>query len=312
MEVMNQINSNMSLQWDQKSSIRSKPRRLLDISECDAHFFPISRQPIAIHPLVTDLGEKAVQFILLQTAYRYMYEIALLELEMVNNVSLKIALNHYPYLFSQEQRNSAMTIIIDEAYHAYVAFDFIQQAENITKVKMQVTPEETPVSRSLKKFADQHFELLQLVSICLSEHVLTKDLVYLKHEQDTCKFFIDIMQDHLLDEGRHASYFATILTTIWQQINDEDKVTVSSYLPCFIDEYINQDAIKQYDRIILTSLNFKPEVIDEILYDSYFTLDKNQDPNVKNFMAVLKSTGLLDDNLIRNKLLDYQFRLANF
>lgn len=300
-------------QWDSKAAVRKKPRRILENSDVNDYFFPLNRQPIAIHPLVTDLGDKAIHYILLQTSYRYMYEIAILELEVVNNVALKIATNQSVMLFSDVIRSDAMSVIIDEAYHAYVAFDFIKQAEGMTKIKSLSLPIESAVSRALSCYfidkCSKDFTLLELVSVCLSEHVLTKDLVNLRDESNVSKFFIEVMQDHLIDEGRHASFFANILHLIWKNITQENRRVIADYLPFFIDSYISKQAVIEHNKLILTALGFTPKKIDEIIHDTYFEQDKNSEIDVINFKYVLEKAGLLEDNEVQYALLRNDYTL---
>lgn len=242
-----------------------------------------------------------------------MYEIAILELEVVNSVALKIATNKSIVPFAELQRSQAMSVIIDEAYHAYVAFDYIKQAELLTGVKSIHLPNESAVSTALKKHAPREnaavFTLLELISVCLSEHVLTKDIVYLKHETNVCKFFMQTMQDHLLDEGRHASFFAEILNDTWIRLDDLQRSLVANYVPHFIDIYISNDVSKEHDRKILMALGFNQQKIDEIIYDTYLEQDKNLNINVQNFMQVLSTAGLLEHAGLQTELQKNGYRL---
>ena len=121
--------------WDRKSSIRSRPRRILKPEQKTEYFYPLSRQPLAIHPLIKVRGEEAVRFVLTHTVYKFMHDIAVLETEVVNKGALIIAHDHLKLNFPQAMRHDALSIIIDEAYHAYVAIDYLKQVEEITGIK---------------------------------------------------------------------------------------------------------------------------------------------------------------------------------
>lgn len=293
-------------QWYKSATVTNRPRRILNEIKSGETLFPFSRQPLVIHPIIIDKGQSAIDYILIQTAYRYMYEIATLETETVNSAALKIATNKHKFSFSENQCQQAMSIIVDEAYHAYVALDFIQQVKQKTSIEPVFLPKDNAVQRVLNKQKnispnEEYYNLLELVTVCLSEHVLTKDLVYIKKESNTCAFFNEIMQDHLVDEIRHANYFEQILKFVWNKIDKKTKETVAEYLPILINDYINIVPQKQYEEVLLRKIGLNKKEIEEIIYDTHIEKDKNSDLNVINFISVLKKTDILDHNYV-NKM----------
>jgi hypothetical protein len=111
--------------WDKVASVRSRPRRFIGENNTAGYYYPIARQPLCIHPLVQGRGEEDIKFILIQTAYKFMRDIAFVETEIINNTAQKIYSNRFSFKFPLELRLDILSVIIDEAYHAYVALDFI-------------------------------------------------------------------------------------------------------------------------------------------------------------------------------------------
>ena len=201
-------------QWDKYASIRSKPRRFISI-DLDEYYFPISRQPLCIHPLIVKLGDQAIRFILIQSVYKFMHEIAMLETEMVNSAACKVANNRLSYKFPKDVCHDALTVIIDEAYHAFVAIDFMRQVEDKTKIKPITMPDESPNTNAIKlvnKYLSSNLhDDFELIAVCISEHTLTKELINIGKESTELRSFSNVMVDHVQDEGRHAAIFNQIL-----------------------------------------------------------------------------------------------------
>ena len=70
--------------WESRATVRSRPRNVFDSSN-SGYFYPMSRQPIAIHPLLQKMGDEAIQFLLIQSLYKYSNDISKIETKIVNN-----------------------------------------------------------------------------------------------------------------------------------------------------------------------------------------------------------------------------------
>ncbi|OGV25767.1 MAG: hypothetical protein A3F18_05480 [Legionellales bacterium RIFCSPHIGHO2_12_FULL_37_14] len=287
-------------QWDRFASIRSRPRRHI-VQESNEYYFPISRQPICVHPIITSLGDEAVRFILIQSMYKFMYEIAMLETEMVNKAACNVANNRLPFHFNAAICHDALTIIVDEAYHACVAIDFMNQVEKKTQIKPIEMPKYSPntlaieiVTAHLPKELHSSFEL---IAVCLSEHTLTKELISIGKEGKTLKSFSDVMADHVLDEGRHAGIFAEILAQFWAHFSEAEKQLIGSYLPLFIKEYLNTEQQITFDRKILAALSLSSIEIDTITAETHIEYKaselKNVNPVIPNLIKLLETTLVL-------------------
>lgn len=286
--------------WEKGSSIRTRPRRILsENEECD-YYFPISRQPLCIHPSVIALGEASKIYILTQSVYRFMTDIAILETEVVNHGALMVANNKLNIPFADALRHDALSVIIDEAYHAYVAIDFINQIESKTGIKPIPFINEAISAMAIKSIKEllpcSLHDIFELVAICIGEHVLTKDLISIGKETAVSKTFSQVMADHILDEGRHANIFHHILEFLWVYLEEDKKNIIGPYIPLYMMKYLEYTSSiqKDYDFKILSSLSLSSDEITKIMYDTYTEHQYNQEPILKNNPIILNLLQMLE------------------
>src|SRR5690242_1791923 len=107
--------------WDRFSVIRSRPRRVLSEYTSDKTlFYPPDRQPLIVHPLVILKAQSTIEAILIHSAYKFMLDIAEVEVNCIVKAALKIYNNEFDYHLPQKMREDMLSIIIDEAHHAYI------------------------------------------------------------------------------------------------------------------------------------------------------------------------------------------------
>lgn len=290
--------------WYKYSSIRNKPRRIISDKSDDGYYYPVARQPISIHPLVMNLGEEAVKYVLIQTAYKFMSDIAFVEIEMINKIAQKIYSNQYPIKFIDEIRTDALSIIIDEAFHAYVAIDYADQIKKKTKIVPLAKNKETELSYAIKKFVPilpkKNQEIFELIAGCIGENTLTKELFQMTSEKDVNNFFHCVMHDHMLDEGRHSKIFEDILLITWSQLDSESKKYIGAILPDFLFEYLRPDLDIEYSRKILRALNLTDTEAEKVIEETYtehtFKNFKEKNPVIRNIVKMLNRCNLFECN----------------
>jgi len=299
-------------QWEKFAAVRSKARRMLDQS-VDGYFYPLPRQPIIVHPYVEKLGETAKQFILIQSMYKYLNDIANIEKDVINKVAYKITKNEYFIDFTRDIRHDALSIIIDESYHAYVALDFINQVEQYTNIKPLPLPQVTELSLAIEQISNlletelrNHFEF---ISVCIAEHALTNDLIVIAKEKQVHPSFYYVMHDHALDEGRHAKYFSDMLRIYWGAMKESDKNMLGPLLVELLRRYISLDLQKHFDESILSFLGVEEEIISKIIQETHIevSIGEQKDSNIvlKQMIALLKNTGVLDHAETQKNFVEY-------
>ena len=298
--------------WEKKSSIRTRPRRFISEEDImgkeNKYLFPLSRQPICVHPIIIGLGEKAKKYILIQSLYKFMMDIAILETEVVNAGALLVANNKLHFDFPYNLRHDAQSVIIDETYHAYVATDFMRQVELMTDVKPLSIPEKASILQAIESVKERiphdYFNIFFLVAVCIGEHVLTKDLISVGKDETICKAFFEVMSDHVLDEGRHANIFSDIMSWVWEKMTDSERDVIGQSIPEFMKLYLKNEDARSFNYEILKGLKLSESTIDQIIEDTYVSacspkLDSNN-PVLKNLLIMLKRCRVLEHKNTNN------------
>lgn len=287
--------------WYGAATVRNAARIVVPAPSCGEHVFPRSRQLLADHPEVVARGEDTVARILAQSAYRYMYEIGLLETRYVIDCALNI-INDKIAGATDDEKRQALTIVIDEGYHAYVALDFIIQLKDATGFEPIAVPQTNrnldAVRRALESLPGGMHPDFHLISVCLAEHTLTKDLLSIGKEKEATRSFTQVMTDHVSDEGRHANYFAQMMKAHWARLPEATKTAIATMLPEYLDDYLAGDATRSFDRMLLKACGFDAARSRRIIEDTdpmYLAslqgyIEKTRD----NLVRLLERAGMLE------------------
>lgn len=294
--------------WERFASIRTKPTRIIQLDSEKPYFYPLRRQPLCLHPIVKKLGEDAIRFILIQSAYKFMGDIAFIETEVVNNIANKIASNKLPIKFPDSVKQDALTIVIDETYHAYVAQDFMKQVKALTGYGLIQDWTETNLSSAIElckaKLPAHLKDYFELIAVCIGENSITQELVKISEDESTNKAFYQVNADHAIDEGRHSRIFKTILKHTWQQLEKADRIALAKVFPEFLRLYLRQDTQIAYDKAVLQKLNLEVEDIEKILSDTHIAYTKENfgqvNPIVRNIITLLEKTNVLADEDVKD------------
>jgi hypothetical protein len=260
-------------QWEKYSAIRTRPRRFLSDEENPGYAYPPIRQPILVHPKLKNIDERTKRYILAQSLFKYMNDIACIETDLINKAAYGIFKNQYKEPFPFALRRDALTIIIDESYHAYVALDYMEQVAVYEKIEILELPYETELSRAIrllsKNLTPHLCKQFELISVCMAEHALTNDLMDKAKSKDVCKTFFYVMHDHILDETRHANYFERILKHFWMALSEEEQNSLAPLFPKLINLYSGENIQKEFDKKILLAIDIKERNIEDILNDTH-------------------------------------------
>ncbi|WP_116141703.1 diiron oxygenase [Trinickia diaoshuihuensis] len=293
--------------WYGNATVRNSPRVLVPANIVEENIFPKSRQLIAEHQIVTSLGSEAVAYVLAQSTYKYMYEIGLLETRFVIDCALKIINGEIIAQADEQTRREAITIVIDEGYHAYVALDFIIQLKATSGIEPLSVPQTNgnldAVRRGYAALPESMHAPYQLLATCLAEHTLTKDLLSIGREKEATRTFTQVMTDHVSDEGRHANYFATLVREHWRTLDVDTRRRIGTLLPAYLDDYLAADFSRRFDRSVLEQLALSPGEIETVLGETQTRYVANAkdyiDVTRKNLVKLLERTGVLDDEAVR-------------
>lgn len=289
--------------WYGAATVRNSPRIIVPDTAANEFIFPRSRQLLSEHPVVTARGHKVVSYVLAQSTYKYMYEIGLLETKFVIDCALKIVNDEImPGATTESDKLDALTIVIDEGYHAHVALDFIIQMKEKTGIAPLAVPQTNgnldAVGRAFLVLPQAMHNDFELISVCLAEHTLTKDLLSIGKEKDATPTFTQVMTDHVSDEGRHANYFAGLMKAQWQRMPEETRLAIGAMLPNYLDDYLVGDDERRFDRGVLSACGLSQPEIDQVIQDTdpafqealagYISVTRT------NLVRLLRRSGILD------------------
>lgn len=288
-------------QWEKFSSVRSRPRRIVNKEEMEGYIYPPVKQPILVHPLLQKISEEQKVFILTQTFYKYFNDIANIEKDIINVASYKINTNKYDLDFSFPERLDALSVIIDESYHAYVALDFMQQVVDFNDIKPLPLPQETELSVAMQELSrdlsDPQRESFELMAVCVAEHALTNDLIETGKSKEVCKLFYYVMHDHVLDEHRHSKFSEHILRRYWSSLNLKDQEILREKLLKLINLYTAPFIQMEFDKSILLALGFSALDADQVVKDTHggWSKDFLNEQNIvtKQMLSLLERTSVI-------------------
>ena len=295
--------------WENRATIRTRPRRVLEDDE--RLIYPLSRQPLVLSETFLRECPQQRDFALVQTLYKFINDVVIFETEIVDKTARSIAKNRFAVAFPFACRYDAMTVVVDEDYHALVAMDFMQQTVAMTGIEPIQLPDEIELSRAIPAavaLAPEHLRsAVELICVAIAENTVTGDVAAFARD-DTIKPSIKgLMADHLLDEGRHSSFWARMVRIYWHTASAADRETIAQILPVFIGHYLTNDIQKAFDLRLIDALPVS-EATRRSLRDEMaglaFPINRHH-PLVGNIVKFFHNSSLLDTPCVQHALRDY-------
>lgn len=294
--------------WDRAATVRCAQRPAPEAATENGDYFPELRQPLAIHPDVVALGAEARRFALVQSAYKYMNDVALTETEVVSRTAIAIANGRVAANLPMEFRQVALTVVVDESYHALVARDFIAAVEKATAIASLPLPSSTELSQAI----DLAHGLLDpalhddfdVMALCIAENTLTKEIVDLSCAGgDLAQSFARVLKEHLADEAMHAAFFQRVLAQHWQDLPASRRDALAAVLPDFLLRYLSIGTQRRFDAAILAALGVAPAAAEKIVEDLHggFVLGPRH-PMLRGIVSMFERAGILAHPPVRTAL----------
>ncbi|WP_213881926.1 diiron oxygenase [Pseudomonas sp. dw_358] len=295
--------------WEARATIRTRPRRMLE--DDDRLIYPLSRQPLALSAAFVDTCPQLRDFVLVQSLYKFINDVVIFETEIVDKTARNIAKNRFAIEFPFACRYDAMTVVVDEDYHALVAMDFMQQARTLTGIEPIELPGEIELSRAIPaavQLAPPPLrDAMELICVAIAESTVTNDVAAFARD-DTVKASVKgLMADHLLDEGRHSGFWARLVSIYWQGAPADDRQTLAQILPTFIRQYLTNDIQQAFDLRLIDSLpvsaTVRRRLVSEVAGVAFPV--NYQHPMVANIMRFFRTSGMLEHACVQAALRDY-------
>lgn len=295
--------------WESRATIRTRPRRLLEDDQ--RLIYPLSRQPLVLSETFLRECPQQRDFALVQTLYKFINDVVIFETEIVDKTARSIAKNRFAVAFPFACRYDAMTVVVDEDYHALVAMDFMQQTVALTGIEPIPLPDEIELSRAIPAavaLAPEHLRsAVELICVAIAENTVTGDVAAFARDDSVKPSIKGLMADHLLDEGRHSSFWARMVRIYWHTASDADRETIAQILPVFIGHYLTNDIQKSFDLRLIDALPVSETTrhsLREEIAGLAFPINRHH-PLVGNIVRFFHNSSLLATPCVQHALRDY-------
>ncbi|MCF8986803.1 aminobenzoate oxygenase [Pseudomonas syringae] len=295
--------------WEGRATIRTRPRRMVEND--DKLIYPLSRQPLVLSDTFTRECAHLRDYALVQSLYKFINDVVIFETEIVDRTARSIAKDHFTIRFPFACRYDAMTVVVDEDYHALVAMDFMQQTIALTGIEPIPLPDEIELSRAIPAalaLAPEHLRsAVELICVAIAENTVTNDVAAFAKDESVKQSVKGLMADHLLDEGRHSGFWARLVRIYWHTAPQQDRESIARIMPVFIAQYLTNDIQNGFDFTLIDHLQV-PDTIKHALREETravsFPVNRHH-PLVANIVRFFKNSSMLDDPCVQRALADY-------
>ncbi|WP_059004111.1 diiron oxygenase [Pseudomonas syringae] len=295
--------------WEGRATIRTRPRRIVENDE--KLIYPLSRQPLVLSDTFTRECAHLRDYALVQSLYKFINDVVIFETEIVDKTARSIAKDNFAIRFPFACRYDAMTVVVDEDYHALVAMDFMQQTIALTGIEPILLPTEIELSRAIPAalaLAPEHLRsAVELICVAIAENTVTHDVAAFAKDDSVKQSIKGLMADHLLDEGRHSGFWARLVRIYWHTAAEQDRECIARILPVFIAQYLTNDIQNGFDFTLIEHLQV-PEPVKQALKAETLALSfpvNRHHPLVGNIVRFFKSSSMLDDPCVQRALAHY-------
>ena len=297
-------------QWNERATVRSRPRRRLTAEEAALPLLAPIMMPALDHPALAHLDAAKRHEYSVRQACDLQEGVAVVEVDSTMDLAGKLGIHGMGIALPEAVRQVALTIATDEAYHAYAAREFISDAERLTGV---VIPrgEEPPMKALAHVRQEAPAELLrpaETIVLCFVENFVAGELFGLSKDGASDGPFQAIVREHMIDEGRHQVFFQKLLRYLWAEIDEEAKVALGNLLPGVLDALVLNPSFFDKQARILDQMGFDHETSLRILYESYVRAfgpppaEKYQSMLARTSLNLLATSGIMDHAPTREAL----------
>lgn len=309
-------------EWNKRASVRSKGRTRFQPEHLNKKLYLYPVKPYLSHPLVEKLGDDELR--------KYSYRAAADMLEMVSNFETQLVTDQCCKLANQgigipipdTAKQVALTVGVDEVYHAFVANEFLIDLKNLSGISPSSIDLKDLLSSSThpfnpldisemdyfkKNLPEELQRIGETVLLCIMENSFTEELFGITKGADLSNPFELYVREHVIDETRHMNFFRNLLKHIWSCLDENNKTLLGSVISSYFDAFhnLNSDSFKRYSELELQKLGLTRAQASEVYSDctKYWPpLSKTEMPFLKSRFELLEFSGILDHKPTRNLL----------
>ena len=317
---LDRFSKNYLRQWNKRATVRSTEPYTIRESDTRSYTIPETMQPLANEPEVRALGKAAVRTLELQTFHNFLDDIARGEIDGVTAMCGRLANDEFSVSFPDSARQVALTVATDEAYHAFVAREYMKEIETVLGVEpVGVPPKSSAVDCALEWVETKAPDALKhdfwVITLCFAEHLITHELLDFKRDSEPGNAFHHVLSEHLTDEGRHQIFFEEVLRHFWKGLTEKRRKQIGKVLPDFLAAFHFGwfPGIVDWNKAALRGLGFKPKQAERIVKQCYARLYeessklKYDSPTVSHSESLMVRSELLAHAPTRKILVDAEW-----
>jgi hypothetical protein len=299
-------------QWEQRATVRHLSRTRLTAEAAQAEMFPAAMQPTLAHAEVVARGAEARHRLLARATATFMLQVAVLEVDLVTSLCIDFINKGAVAPVPESARQVALTVSVDEAYHAYVAREFLSDLERHTGVVPST--EDMPMVAALQETRRVTPPELQRATetmmLCFAENFVTEELFGLSKEAVPQGPFHTMMREHMMDEGRHQIFFQKLFRHIWNGLAEDQRTGLGQLVAAHLDGLLTASGYVESQVDLLEYIGFDHEAAARIAREAMVSAfgtelpRKSQLKFMRSALHLVEVSGILDHAPTRQTLVE--------
>jgi hypothetical protein len=215
----------------------------------------------------------------------------------------------------ESARQVALTVSTDEAYHAYVAREFLGDLERHAGiVPARATESDLAILAALKmvqqRAPPELMRAAETMVLCFAENFVTEELFGLSKETTPGDPFHVVLREHMMDEGRHQIFFQSLLRHLWNGLDEEGRTVLGQLVPAYLDSFLTSVSFVEGQATSLRYLGFDAEAAIRIAREAIETEFGTELPRkstlgfMRNALHLVKVSNMLEHPPTRQTLIE--------
>jgi len=207
----------------------------------------------------------------------------------------------------------ALTIATDEAYHAYVAREYLSDIKLHLDIEPWIdsSPSLVIALQELRRAAPVELErITETMALCFAENFVTEELFDLSKQATPKGPFHTMLREHMMDEGRHQLFFQRLFRHIWIMLPEEQRVALGRLIPIFLDGFLGGNNFEASQIATLEYVGYdsvtSKRIAREAISGAFGTQmpRKNRLTFMKNILNLVDVSGILEHAPTRRLMID--------
>lgn len=309
-------------EWNKRASVRTKTRTRFQPEHLKKSLYLYPIKPFLGHPIINNLGDEQLRKYSYRAAADMLELVSNFETQLVTDQCCKLANKGIGIFLPDSVKQVALTVGVDEVYHAFVANEFLIDLKNLSGISPSSIDLIDLLNNSNQPFNPLDISELdyfknnlphelqrigETVLLCIMENSFTEELFGITKGADLSNPFELYVREHVIDETRHMNFFRNLLKHIWASLDESNKNLLGGVIASYFDTFhnLNSDSYKRFSELELQKLGLNKNQAAEVYSDctKYWSpLSKTEMPFLKSRFKLLEFSGILDHLPTRNIL----------